>query len=453
LTDQHEKREQVAGERRHWLRINRACNNRCMFCHDSNLHDGVMIAFETLASEISAARESGAARLIISGGEPTIHPRFIDLVSHARASGFAWVQAISNGRMFAYRDFAARAAAAGLSEVTVSIHGPDGALNDTLTGVAGSFAQTTTGIKNLLLAGCHVSVDVVINALNFARLQEIVRTFTSLGIREFDLLYITPFGRAWDFNRELLIPLERGRPPSAVARSLADALDEGDSCGATMWTNRIPPELLEGREQYIQDPHKLLDEVRGRQTEFKEVLGGGVMRCRQEERCALCFIKGMCDALHDEVKGAGKRPPKSPRGVVLNAASAIYISEDAVLQKKMKKGQPRLIVPTYSLASEAISAGFDPSLARKIASLVVCELEGLPRCLGGTPTPDHSFCKAGGAGPDLDLFAFAEDYINRRLMTKSLRCAACRHDVACPGIHINHARAWGYGMLRPIKRQ
>ena len=452
MTDGHEQREQVAGERRHWLRINRACNNRCLFCHDSNVHDGCMIALETLVPEIAAASKEGATRIIISGGEPTIHPRFIEIISHARDAGFDWVQAISNGRMFAYGDFAQKAAAAGLSEVTVSIHGPDATLGDRLAGVAGSFVQATAGIKNLLSAGCHVSVDVVINALNHSRLPEIVRTFSTLGIREFDLLYITPFGRAWDANRELLIPLEHGRPPAMVARALAAALDEGESFGATMWTNRIPPELLEGREQYMQDPHKLLDEVRGRQAEFKEVLAGGVMRCREEGRCALCFIKGMCDALHDEIKVTRARPTKRSKAVVLNAASAIAISEDPSMQKKMKKAQPRLIVPTYALASEASTAGFDPSLARKIASLAACELEGLPKCLGGTPTPDSPFCKSGGAGPGLDLFAFAEDYINRRLMTKSLRCADCRHDRTCPGIHINHVRAWGYGVLRPLKR-
>ena len=71
-------RETSAFEKRNWVRLTRLCNNRCTFCLDSDAQDGTMEPTEEIRERIRAGRSQGATRLILSGGEPTVHPDFLD---------------------------------------------------------------------------------------------------------------------------------------------------------------------------------------------------------------------------------------------------------------------------------------------------------------------------------------------------------------------------------------
>jgi hypothetical protein len=63
-----------------------------------------------------------------------------------------------------------------------------------------------------------------------------------------------------------------------------------------IWTNRFPVEYLEGLEDLIQDPHKMLDEVNGRRFQVRRYLDEGVpLECRDKERCQYCFIEPFCN--------------------------------------------------------------------------------------------------------------------------------------------------------------
>ncbi len=300
-----EDREEVASEPRLWVRISRTCNNHCEFCLDSDVQDGTFVPADEVRSEIDRGLEGGATRLILSGGEASIHPEFLDLVSYGKAKGFRHVQTITNGRMFAYHRFAAKAVEAGLDEVTFSLHGHTPDLGDAMTGVPGSFAQTIAGIRNVVATGrCIVSGDVVVNRRNVAHLRQILDLFVSLGVREFDILMVVPFGRAspGESGGDLLLD------PAADLASLRDALQMARTPGIHVWTNRLAPALLEGFEDLIQDPHKLYDEVRGRRELLEDLARGRKMRCAGP-RCSHCFIHGLCSSMRESVRDLGRGVP------------------------------------------------------------------------------------------------------------------------------------------------
>lgn len=285
-------RESAATEERHWVRLTRRCNTRCVFCHDAERQDGTVVSLDEVVADIRAGRERGATRLVLSGGEPTVHPRFLAAVEAGRAAGYRWVQVITNGRMCAYPRFVERAAAAGIDEATVSIHGHTPELHDGLVGVPGAFAQAIAGVRNLRRAGRVVSVDVVVCKPNVRHLPDILRFLLSLGIREFDLLHLVPFGRGFDEHRgDLFYDHAREQP------RILEALAIARMPGVHVWTNRWPAPLLEGAEHLIQDPHKILDEVRGTREGLEAYLAtGSGPRCRGE-RCGHCFLEGFCLAL------------------------------------------------------------------------------------------------------------------------------------------------------------
>jgi molybdenum cofactor biosynthesis enzyme MoaA len=291
--------EDAAHEKRNWVRLTYDCNNRCVFCLDSDTHDGEMRDPEDVKKQIIDGRRKGATRLILSGGEPTIHPRYIDFVKLGKLAGYRRVQTVTNGRLFAYGDFLDRCVEAGLQEITFSLHGPNARIHDALVGVKGAFEQEMEGLRATLRLQAKnagrpiVNVDIVINRGNVKALPEMLELLYAEGVREFDLLQVVPFGRAFTEGRDTLFyDLDEAAP------HLQRALEFSTRPDVHVWFNRFPPPHLEGFEHLIQDPYKLNDEVRGRKEEFaRQLETGKPLDCRDPHRCRYCYLERLCDVL------------------------------------------------------------------------------------------------------------------------------------------------------------
>jgi pyruvate-formate lyase-activating enzyme len=289
--------EEAAHEKRNWVRLSYDCNNHCTFCLDSNAHDGTMRNNLDIKVQIIEGRKKGAARLILSGGEPTMHPNFLDFVKLGKRAGYPKVQTVTNGRMFNYPAFLQTAAENGLDEITFSLHGHTAKLHDALVGTPGAYVEETAGLKAALASRRFiVNIDIVINKMNIRHLPEMLETFIGWGVQEFDLLHIIPFGNAWTDAREhLFYDLPENLPYLQRAFAYARRPD------IHIWLNRFPPPYTEGFEDLIQDPYKLNDEVRGRREEYDRYLSlGKKLSCREPDRCRYCYLQNLCDTL-DEV--------------------------------------------------------------------------------------------------------------------------------------------------------
>ncbi len=66
-------KDTIAKEKRHWVRITNSCNNNCLFCLDKENQDGTFVSFQEIVKEFKKGLSLGAKRVIISGGDPTIH--------------------------------------------------------------------------------------------------------------------------------------------------------------------------------------------------------------------------------------------------------------------------------------------------------------------------------------------------------------------------------------------
>jgi MoaA/NifB/PqqE/SkfB family radical SAM enzyme len=284
-------KESAMKHKRHWVRVTRVCNQRCTFCLDSMNQDGSMVDVASLKAYILLGRRMGRERLILSGGEASVHPNFIELIRYGKQVGYDWVQTVTNGMMFSYKRFAQAAAQAGLDEATVSMHGHTAHLHDKLTGTPGAFVTGVAGMKNLQATGkVVVNVDVVINKQNYKALPDIIQYYhDNLHIREFDLLHIIPFGRGFDEHRHsLFFDLNDAVP------YFRKAFAWSDKPGVYLWTNRLPVVYLEGHERLIQDPHKLFSEFDGGRHNFEGFLRKGQKPDCWGERCDYCFLDGPC---------------------------------------------------------------------------------------------------------------------------------------------------------------
>lgn len=292
-----EQHEEAAHQKRNWVRLSYDCNNHCTFCLDADAHNGTMRATSDIKVQIIEGRKRGAERLILSGGEPTMHPNFLDFVLLGKRAGYPRVQTVTNGRMFKYPAFLEAAANNGLDEITFSLHGHTAKLHDALVGTPGAFEDETAGLKAALASGRFIlNIDIVINKQNVRHLPEMLETFIGWGVKEFDLLHIIPFGNAWTDARDHLFYDLDGN-----LESLQEAFAYSRRPDVHLWLNRFPPPYAEGFEALIQDPYKLHDEVRGRREEFDRYLAfGQKLHCREPERCSRCYLQSLCDGL-DEV--------------------------------------------------------------------------------------------------------------------------------------------------------
>lgn len=333
--------EEAAHEKRNWVRLTYDCNNHCSFCLDTLAHNGTLRSTMDIKVQIVEGRKKGMTRLILSGGEPTMHPNFLDFVRLGKRAGYPKVQTVTNGRMFAYPEFLETAAQNGLDEITFSLHGHNAKLHDRLVGTPGAFKEETAGLKAALASGLFiVNVDIVINKQNVQHLPEMLETFTSWGVQEFDLLHIIPFGNAWDdgARQHLFYDLEGNE------EALRKAFEYSRRPDLHIWLNRFPPPFTEGFEDLIQDPYKMNDEVRGRREEFDKYLSvGEKLHCREPERCHYCYVRPLCDTL-DEVIERHKLPkvdvvritdPAPIAGELPEARVARVVAEDLQTAKRL----------------------------------------------------------------------------------------------------------------------
>lgn len=504
--------ESVAHEAKHWVRLTAACNSKCVFCLDAEAQDGRFMAFDDICTEIRRGRDDkNASRLVVSGGEATIHPRFHDAVRFGKQAGYRWVQTVTNGQRLADRQFFLDAVAAGLDEITFSLHGHTPELHDRLT-------KTKNGFENLMRAMIRavrdgrvvVNVDVCINRQNVEHLEAIVALCARVGVREFDLLHVIPQGVAFEHRDELFYDVD------AHAESLRRVFRLARRPGFHVWTNRFPVSHLEGMEELIQDPHKMLDEVGGRRVQFRRYLDTGApIDCRDKERCPHCFVEPFCSALDRHVarhlegnfdvfdvgsrwdlahRAGGARwlggtgtPPVTDRPLYVRAGDLgpvvpapgsrlvvtrpeellaadqfddveVEIHPDAAFAKWLLENPHQLrsshVIHGVRHARAASALG-DPDWAALF--------RGLPR---GTRAQGLAACLCPGARIEraprvihasmyhddgrLGINAFVDHYIDTHYVAKSLRCRDCPATSLCDGAHIQSIRARGFAQLQPL---
>ncbi|MCC6551792.1 MAG: radical SAM protein [Polyangiaceae bacterium] len=186
------------GPRKVIMNVTYKCNNRCTFCATGTRtqFDGDL---ERQRELLVKYRKLGVTLLDLDGGEPTLNPNLLTLIRFARRIGYEKVNVTTNARMASYDDFAGKLVRSGVTSVLVSIHGPDAQTHAQNVGVAEAFDQTCAGARNLVrLAppGVELGANITITKSNHRKLRDVAELVLSLGLRWFNLQFLTPFGRA-----------------------------------------------------------------------------------------------------------------------------------------------------------------------------------------------------------------------------------------------------------------
>jgi len=230
------------------LKVGFACNNQCFFCVQGRKRE------KTPAKDIALLKKNlrdsfldGCREVVFTGGEPTLHPNFLELVGFAKKIGYQEIQIQTNGRTFFYFDFCKKTVQAGATCFGPSLHGHNEKIHEFLTRARGSFSQTVQGIINLKKLGQRVITNSVITSKNYKHLPKLAQLLVNLGVDQFQLAFIHLGGEAFD-NREWITPMKKEAAPF-----VKESLEIGIKAGISVMVEAIPPCLMEGHENYISE--------------------------------------------------------------------------------------------------------------------------------------------------------------------------------------------------------
>lgn len=228
------------------IKIGFGCNNHCQFCVQGDKRNFcVAKSKKEIYESLKDSFDQGKREVVFTGGEPSLHPNFFDLVKHARKIGFKEVQIQTNGRLFAYHDFCLKTIKAGATQFAPALHGPNSKIHDSLTCAKGSFNQTVQGIKNLKKLNQYVLTNTVITSVNAEYLPKLTNLLVDLDVDQFQLAFIHAGGTAYK-NKDWIIPKK-----SEIMKYIKKALDIGIKARKRVMTEAIPYCLMEGYEDYI----------------------------------------------------------------------------------------------------------------------------------------------------------------------------------------------------------
>jgi len=204
------------------VRVNFRCNQRCRFCFVStHLPDP---APELVHEAIERAAERGA-RIVISGGEPTLNPRLDDFLRAAVALSDHPVQLQTNAVRFAQGDHAEQLLSLGVKDVFVSLHAAHAPPSDAITGAEGTFDKTLAGVDRLARAGVEVTLNFVVFRSNLGELVPWVRLASSRwpGVR-LNVSFVAPATDVVPLDEETVPRYAEALPVIAEAVRLAEEL-------------------------------------------------------------------------------------------------------------------------------------------------------------------------------------------------------------------------------------
>lgn len=177
--------------------ITRTCNLRCIHCYaDSHaeIYPGEL-NWEQCCSVIDDLADYRVSALLLSGGEPLLHPRLPDLLRRATERGLK-VTISTNGTRIT-PEMAALFKELGVAYVGISLDGI-GAVHDQFRGVPGAFDGAIRGFRLCEEVGQKTGLRLTLTRNNVQSMSQILDFIEEHNIRRVCFYHLVPTGRGVD---------------------------------------------------------------------------------------------------------------------------------------------------------------------------------------------------------------------------------------------------------------
>lgn len=241
-----------------WLGLH--CDVRCKFCYDTHLakRNKTWIAFDDAVRALDKFRFYYQNLAVdFMGGEPTLHPRILDIVQYAAGIGLR-PTVITHGMHLASMERAEAYQRAGIHDFLVSIHG----IGETIALIHGrgrdNFQRQMQALENFRALGIPFRFNVTMIRDNLTQLEAIAELAGEMGARVVNFLTFNPY---FEWSKATEIDFQARH--SEIAPYLGRAIDKCLALGIEANVRYMPPCQLPGHEAHVYtgfqlpfDPHE-----------------------------------------------------------------------------------------------------------------------------------------------------------------------------------------------------
>jgi len=161
------------------IELTNRCNLRCRHCYEGRHGGNAELSLVLLDKILHDAKTHGFDELAFTGGEPTTHRQFFDVIERSTQAGYRF-GFVSNGwnfpkvyqRLLPFKDQ--------LTSITFSLDGATEATHDQLRG-KGSFRRLLQAMSICVAKDVPFSINTVVTTLNCDQLDELIALAIPLG--------------------------------------------------------------------------------------------------------------------------------------------------------------------------------------------------------------------------------------------------------------------------------
>lgn len=156
--------------------LTESCNCKCIMCPQPyKKHDPELVSLAEELLDLLKGRH--VPDICITGGEPTILKKtFLNILNRCvQEHPEARVNILTNGKIFANKEFTKQTASISSNKVTfcISLHSDIDTIHNSIVGSSKSHAATEQGIYNLAQFSMHIEIRHVITKKNYMRLDNL----------------------------------------------------------------------------------------------------------------------------------------------------------------------------------------------------------------------------------------------------------------------------------------
>lgn len=157
------------------------CNLACKMCYVRECAPGLdVLSGEEWLSLGRQAQEMGTMCILLTGGEPLLHPQFREIYTGLKRMGM--VLTINTNGTLIDEEMADFLAADMPRRVNLSLYGPNEAVYQQLCGDGKAFGRTIHAIELLLARHIPVKINLTVNTINFPYLPQILEICRNYGL-------------------------------------------------------------------------------------------------------------------------------------------------------------------------------------------------------------------------------------------------------------------------------
>jgi radical SAM protein with 4Fe4S-binding SPASM domain len=183
-----------------WLELTEKCNLTCNHCYANSSPRAELLgtmSYNDWHKTMKEAYATGCRNLQFIGGEPTMHPNFLDLLIDAKSIGFQFIEVYTNGTLLTDTHFNL------FKELNIalafSIYGNEAHIHDFVTNRKGSFNKTIKSIERAIELDLKIRIGIVEMDVNKDYVDNTKTFLINLGASNISIDRVRGIGRGNDF--------------------------------------------------------------------------------------------------------------------------------------------------------------------------------------------------------------------------------------------------------------